>query len=105
MIDDIIVPSAEPVGVRLLKRMGWKPGQGIGPRVLKRNRRLKDGPLSDDDTDTPANVTFAPIDSAIVQFTNKTDHQGLGFDPYKNAPEFDRTLQSQTGMASLFSFQ
>ncbi|CAO3565073.1 unnamed protein product [Mortierella alpina] len=97
MIDDIIIPSAEPVGIRLLKRMGWKPGQGIGPRVLKRNRRLKDGPLSDDDTDVPANVTFAPIDSAIVQFTNKTDHQGLGFDPYKNAPEFDRSLQSQTG--------
>ncbi|KAF9950537.1 hypothetical protein BGZ72_007806 [Mortierella alpina] len=97
MIDDIIIPSAEPVGVRLLKRMGWKPGQGIGPRVLKRNRRLKDGPLSDDDMDVPANVTFAPIDSAIVQFTNKTDHQGLGFDPYKNAPEFDRSLQSQSG--------
>ncbi|KAF9925341.1 hypothetical protein BGZ67_008720 [Mortierella alpina] len=97
MIDDLIIPSAEPVGIRLLKRMGWKPGQGIGPRVLKRNRRLKDGPMSDDDMDTPANVTFAPIDSSIVQFTNKTDHQGLGFDPYKNAPEFDRSLQSQTG--------
>ncbi|KAF9114201.1 hypothetical protein BGX27_011474 [Mortierella sp. AM989] len=95
LIDDLVVPSSEPVGIRLLKRMGWKPGQGIGPRVSKRQRRPKDGPLSDDDADIPTNVTFAPIDSAIITFTHKSNRQGLGFDPYKNAPEFDKSLQAR----------
>ncbi|KAF9348711.1 hypothetical protein BGX26_012889 [Mortierella sp. AD094] len=95
LIDDLVVPSSEPVGIRLLKRMGWKPGQGIGPRVSRRQRKPEDGPLSDDDIDIPANVTFAPIDSAIVTFINKSNRQGLGYDPYKNAPEFDRSLQGR----------
>ncbi|KAG0265825.1 hypothetical protein BG011_003976 [Mortierella polycephala] len=96
LIDDFIVPSSEPVGIRLLKRMGWKPGQGIGPRVSKRQRKPKEGHVSDDEADIPANVTFAPIDSAIVVFSNKSNQQGLGFDPYKNAPEFDKSLQKQS---------
>ncbi|KAF9196729.1 hypothetical protein BGZ50_007893 [Haplosporangium sp. Z 11] len=96
LIDDFIVPSSEPVGIRLLKRMGWKPGQGIGPRVSKRQRKSKEGHTSDDEADIPANITFAPIDSAIVVFSNKSNQQGLGFDPYKNAPEFDRSLQKQS---------
>ncbi|KAG0006592.1 hypothetical protein BGZ65_006297 [Modicella reniformis] len=95
LIDDIIVPSSEPVGIRLLKRMGWKPGQGIGPRVSRRQQKPGDAQHSDEDDEQLVNVTFAPIDSAVVIFTNKTNHQGLGFDPYKNAPEFDRSLRGQ----------
>jgi G patch domain-containing protein 1 len=91
MIDDLIIPASESIGVRLLKRMGWKPGQGIGPRVLKRQHFTSD-PLSDDDT--PANVTFAPIDSAVILFTNKSNHFGLGFNPHKDAPEFDTSVKS-----------
>lgn len=30
--DELIVPSAEPMGVRLLKKMGWRPGKGVGPK-------------------------------------------------------------------------
>ncbi|KAG0314300.1 hypothetical protein BGZ99_008221 [Dissophora globulifera] len=96
LIDDFVVPSSENVGVKLLRRMGWKPGQGIGPRVTKRQKKSKDGQLSDDDVDLPANMTFAPIDSAIVVFINKSDNFGLGYDPYKDAPEFDRSLQART---------
>ncbi|KAI1299403.1 hypothetical protein EDD11_006481 [Mortierella claussenii] len=94
LIDDLIVPSTEQVGIRLLKRMGWKPGQGIGPRVSRRQQKPGDKALSDAD-DIPANITFAPIDSAVVVFVNKANRQGLGFDPYKNAPEFDRSLHRQ----------
>ncbi|KAG0342379.1 hypothetical protein BG000_004930 [Podila horticola] len=97
IIDDLIVPSSEPVGIRLLKRMGWKPGQGIGPRVIKKQKLPQDTTLSDDEDDTPANITFAPIDSAIVVFANKFNVHGLGFDPYKNAPEFDTRQQVQSG--------
>ncbi|KAG0268667.1 hypothetical protein BGZ95_002385 [Linnemannia exigua] len=95
MIDDLIIPASESIGVRLLKRMGWKPGQGIGPRVSKRQRHPTGDPLSDDDT--PAHVTFAPIDSALILFTNKSNHFGLGFDPHKDAPEFDVSAHAKTG--------
>lgn len=77
--------------------MGWKPGQGIGPRVIKKQKLPQDTTLSDDEDDTPANITFAPIDSAIVVFANKFNVHGLGFDPYKNAPEFDTRQQAQSG--------
>ncbi|KAG0030881.1 hypothetical protein BGZ81_002098 [Podila clonocystis] len=96
IIDDLIVPSSEPVGIRLLKRMGWKPGQGIGPRVTKKQKLPQNTTLSEDEDDTPANITFAPIDSAIVVFTNKSNVHGLGFDPYKYAPEFDTRQQTQS---------
>jgi hypothetical protein len=35
---------------------------------------------------------FAPQDQAITNFVHKKDSFGLGYDPYKNAPEFNRTL-------------
>ncbi|KAF9927451.1 hypothetical protein FBU30_003250 [Linnemannia zychae] len=94
MIDDLIIPASESVGVRLLKKMGWKPGQGIGPRISRRPQTLDTESPSDDDT--PANVTFAPIDSALIVFDNKTNHFGLGFDPHKDAPEFDVSMQSKS---------
>ncbi|OAQ27616.1 hypothetical protein K457DRAFT_156746, partial [Linnemannia elongata AG-77] len=95
MIDDLIIPTSESIGARLLKRMGWKPGQGIGPRVSRRQRNPTASPLSDDDI--AANVTFAPIDSAIVLFANKSNHFGLGFNPHKDAPEFDVSAHAQSG--------
>ncbi|KAF8948314.1 hypothetical protein BGZ47_005616 [Haplosporangium gracile] len=94
MIDDLIVPTSESIGARLLKRMGWKPGQGIGPRVSRQQRHLNADPSSDD---VPANVTFAPIDSAIIVFANKSNHFGLGFNPHKDAPEFDVSAHTQSG--------
>lgn len=32
-LEDLVVPCRMSIGVRLLKKMGWKEGQGIGPRV------------------------------------------------------------------------
>jgi hypothetical protein len=31
------------VGFELLRKMGWKEGQGVGPRVKRRPRRQKPG--------------------------------------------------------------
>lgn len=64
----------------LLKKMGWRPGQGVGSRltkkektkIQKRNEKLKDMQQgsrkassensSDDSEDDYRNVTFAPDD-------------------------------------------
>ena len=41
VLEKLFVPVQETVGVRLLREMGWKPGQGIGPRITKRSRMLQ----------------------------------------------------------------
>lgn len=70
----------------LLKKMGWKPGQGIGPRLTKKEKKQKNkqqqkvkvygcslpdqeqkvisnqSDTSDDEDDDYANITFAPDD-------------------------------------------
>lgn len=32
-VDDLITPSKVTIGVRLLRKMGWKEGQGVGDKV------------------------------------------------------------------------
>ncbi|XP_004475173.2 G patch domain-containing protein 1 isoform X2 [Dasypus novemcinctus] len=91
------------VGFELLRKMGWKEGQGIGPRVKRRPRRQKpdpgvkiygcalppggsEGSEDEDDDYLPDNVTFAPKDVTPVDFTPKDNVHGLaykGLDPHQ----------------------
>lgn len=68
--------SGDTMGLRLLRRMGWKDGQGIGPKV-RRSARLD---LGRDGSSGPGGDThlFAPDDAPMVQFVRKTDRKGLG---------------------------
>ncbi|NXS60009.1 GPTC1 protein, partial [Brachypteracias leptosomus] len=94
--DDLIGPSKITVGVELLRKMGWKEGQGIGPRVKRKPRRQKPDPAvkvygcalppglsegSEDEEDEyqPENVTFAPKDVMPVDLTPKENVHGLGY--------------------------
>lgn len=76
----MICYNRETVGIMLLKKMGWRPGQGIGSRltkkekakIKKRNERMKNlqqisrkassENSSEDSEDDYENVTFAPDD-------------------------------------------
>ncbi|NXA06795.1 GPTC1 protein, partial [Sapayoa aenigma] len=94
--DDLIGPSKITVGVELLRKMGWKEGQGIGPRVKRKPCRQKPDPTvkiygcalppglsegSEDEEDEyqPQNVTFAPKDVMPVDLTPKDNVHGLGY--------------------------
>ncbi|XP_077974839.1 G patch domain-containing protein 1-like isoform X2 [Styela clava] len=69
MLESLIVPVSNNIGVKLLQKMGWKPGQGIGPKV-KRPKK----------TDfIPENITFAPEDTVPMSFIAKTNIFGLGY--------------------------
>ncbi|KAK2492497.1 hypothetical protein MC885_007930 [Smutsia gigantea] len=101
LLDDLITPAKLSVGFELLRKMGWKEGQGIGPRVKRRPRRQKPDPgvkiygcalppggsggsEDEDDDYLPENVTFAPKDVTPVDFTPKDNVHGLaykGLDP------------------------
>ncbi|OAP54458.1 hypothetical protein AYL99_11559 [Fonsecaea erecta] len=78
---DIFRPLDETIGSKLLKRMGWREGQGIGPRI---RRAAKFGDREEEDVvddDVPAQThLFAPDDVQLVSYTRKTDHKGLGYE-------------------------
>lgn len=71
--------KSETAGVLLLKRMGWRSGQGIGPKVHRKPRLGGNGASTEERPGAIANsFLFAPDDIAMVQFSNKADRSGLG---------------------------
>uniref|UniRef100_A0AAR2KQR7 G-patch domain-containing protein n=1 Tax=Pygocentrus nattereri TaxID=42514 RepID=A0AAR2KQR7_PYGNA len=92
LLEELIAPARSSIGVQLLRRMGWRDGQGIGPRVKRRQRKQDTGQVygcavppsgseesENDDEFAPENVTFAPKDVIPVDFTPKDDLHGLGY--------------------------
>lgn len=74
---DLLKTSGETMGVKLLRRMGWRDGQGIGPRV-RRKANLGDNTAGGEG---PAETyLFAPENPPMVAFVRKTDYKGLGFE-------------------------
>jgi G patch domain-containing protein 1 len=74
---DLFRVEGETIGVKLLKKMGWKEGQGVGPKV-RRKARLDDVERPGEDAD--ATYLFAPENTHMISFVRKNDHKGLGFD-------------------------
>ena len=73
---DILKTGGETMGVKLLKMMGWREGQGIGPKV-RRKANLDESSAPGADTET---YLFAPENPPMVAFIRKTDRKGLGFE-------------------------
>ena len=74
---DLFRIGGETIGVKLLKKMGWREGQGVGPKV-RRKARLDDVERPGNDAD--ATHFFAPENTHMISFIRKNDHKGLGFD-------------------------
>jgi G patch domain-containing protein 1 len=70
---DIFRPTGKTIGVKLLEKMGWKEGQGIGPKV--RRKADLDEESEKDRADTMH--LFAPEDSPLISFDRKFDRKGL----------------------------
>lgn len=74
---DILKTTGGTMGVKLLRKMGWRDGQGVGPRV-RRKARLdeEDDPGGGGGQETHL---FAPENSRMISFVRKNDRKGLGF--------------------------
>ncbi|TKA68245.1 hypothetical protein B0A49_05416 [Cryomyces minteri] len=77
MLVDLLKTSGETMGVRLLQKMGWRQGQGVGPKVRRKAR--EDGLKGEDTSGELATHLFAPENSRMVTFTRKSDQKGLGY--------------------------
>ncbi|KAL1885548.1 hypothetical protein Plec18167_001042 [Paecilomyces lecythidis] len=74
---DILKTTGETMGVKLLKKMGWRQGQGIGPKVRRKTN------LGDEDVEPETEQEFhyfAPDNPPMIAFVRKTDRKGLGFE-------------------------
>jgi G patch domain-containing protein 1 len=80
----LLPPLTSSVGAELLKKMGWRPGQGIGPRVSYKQRRLQDElagvPLPLEDPEAERH-TYAPRDIKIPKIPAKDNAFGIGYVP------------------------
>ena len=73
------------IGQQIMKHMGWKPGQGVGPRVnfTRRKQQLaelgleKDG--EEEDHEEAGKHLYAPIDRPLILFDAKENLFGLGY--------------------------
>lgn len=75
---DLFRASGETMGIKLLKKMGWREGQGIGPRV-RRSANLADEAVQGRE-EPDKTYLFAPEDTPMIAFVQKIDHKGLGFE-------------------------
>ena len=86
----------DSIGAKILKKMGWRLGQGIGPRVTLKKRKQQDalaydpatgaryqaGTLDIPEDDEEANKhTYAPRDTPVLVVKKKENTHGLGYVP------------------------
>jgi G patch domain-containing protein 1 len=108
-------PDDKDEGLVLMRKTGWRDGQGVGPLVrpgggaaaapATRERSEEPAPkrstfgpaLSREEIDEIRNVPVAPRDVVVPNFEPKNDTHGLGFDPFQAAPEFAAVAAAEKG--------
>ncbi|KIW06692.1 hypothetical protein, variant 2 [Verruconis gallopava] len=94
LLDIMRVGGADSKGAMLLRRMGWREGQGIGPKVKRKARYDEDD--GNDDVEGETHL-FAPEDSKMIAFEKKSDCKGLG---YAGELSLHRTIENNSKLDS-----
>ncbi|KAJ3115354.1 hypothetical protein HDU96_000781 [Phlyctochytrium bullatum] len=86
LVEDFLLgPPKDSVGVKLIRLMGWREGQGVGPR----RKRTHSESIA-----VEGEVTFAPkVETYATDLRPKTNDCGLGFDPFKNAKDIQKARE------------
>merc|ERR1719234_1505545 len=85
-LEQLVKPVQGTVGERLLQAQGWKPGQGIGPKLTRqaRNKRRGKGDNKEKEKDDPMlekykDFLFAPDETPIAVAKPKDNFFGIGY--------------------------
>lgn len=84
LFDDLIKPKEDTIGIKLLRKMGWREGQGVGPRTQRK--------VMDDENDDGGGETYtlAPMNTTVIALERKTNTNGLG---YSSQPGLERRIE------------
>ncbi|KAH8261247.1 hypothetical protein KR044_005811 [Drosophila immigrans] len=109
VLEQLLRPVRDKVAVRMLRSMGWKPGQGVGPRQTRKEKRqttarnqreqylldhygtegLPSTSKADDTGDEEEedeDITFAPDDYEPIFHTPKDNRFGMSYSGLSRAP-------------------
>lgn len=89
---DLFKTSGETMGVKLLRKMGWRDGQGIGPKVRRKARLKEEGGRNGSEAEETH--LFTPENSKMIAFVRKDDRKGLGFEGEGRLGETSSTEQA-----------
>lgn len=92
-IERTLLPATnDSPGARLLRKMGWRPGHGVGPRVSWRQRKIQDLHAQgkslegvdidklEDDEEAKKHM-YPPRDTQVPTISRKENAFGLGYVP------------------------
>lgn len=95
-LEEALLPTPkDSAGARVLKKMGWRPGQGIGPRLTWRQRKIQelqesvgyfvaqdDLKLDESNVDEEAKKhTYPRRDTPMLLVPRKENSHGIGYVP------------------------
>ncbi|KAM7283926.1 G patch domain-containing protein 1 [Ixodes scapularis] len=92
-LKNLFKPVSQSIGVKLLNCMGWRQGQGIGPRLTRKDKKQKEqnsarvygcalppSAESSDEEDERAELhLFAPSDIDNIIYAPKNNLHGIGY--------------------------
>ncbi|EDW94447.1 G patch domain-containing protein 1 homolog [Drosophila yakuba] len=119
VLEQLLRPVRDKVAVRILKSMGWKPGQGVGPRQTRKEKRQATARNSkeqyllehygaeglpshketnEDDSNTEdeddEDITFAPDDYEPIFYTPKENRFGMSYSGLNRDPILSKSSSS-----------
>ncbi|KAH8379689.1 hypothetical protein KR009_006526 [Drosophila setifemur] len=120
VLEQLLRPVRDKVAVRVLKNMGWKPGQGVGPRQTRKEKRQatarnkreqyllehygveglpeqseatgEDSNPEDEEEDE--DITFAPDDYEPIFYTPKENRFGMSYSGLSRDPILSKSSSS-----------
>ncbi|GAA5981028.1 hypothetical protein JCM10908_003955 [Rhodotorula pacifica] len=105
----LVQPSSSRIGLKLMRKMGWREGQGVGPRVSYQQRKRQAAEIGirlgdeDGDEEVDGEATkhyYAPLDRPLTlvkgSSASKDKGWGLGYQPGMGLKE---TLRAEGGFA------
>eukprot|EP01138_Halocafeteria_seosinensis_P002313 gb/GECG01002369.1/.p1 GENE.gb/GECG01002369.1/~~gb/GECG01002369.1/.p1 ORF type:complete len:704 (+),score=137.16 gb/GECG01002369.1/:1-2112(+) len=91
----IVSTPVSSIGVQILQKMGWRYGQGIGPKLRKKEKDGESEAKSGDEADPLDEAFVAPKPTEVYRPEDYTGYHGLG---YYNE-EFGNRFQGKSGKA------
>uniref|UniRef100_A0A914M243 G-patch domain-containing protein n=2 Tax=Meloidogyne incognita group TaxID=654580 RepID=A0A914M243_MELIC len=94
-LNSLLRPVNDSIGIRILRKMGWRPGKGVGAKMTRRaleRQKLIDaessGKEAEFDEETVRDIEeiiptadFSPDDIKPVEICQKEDVHGMGYKP------------------------